>query len=110
MKSPTLDDLIAWLEKQPAAGEYNYVCTQSNADCPGCVLSQFFRHFYGQDVVCGPTTVRLRGQQDDTALPYGWNQIAVGKNRDDDSPREWTYGAALERARLFAAGKLEIED
>lgn len=76
----SLESLIAWLEKQPAAEHY------AAGDLDNCLLGQFGRAMGGdaRDVSCelGCTTLFA-----DIAFPLGWNRETN------------TFGAALDRAR-----------
>jgi hypothetical protein len=73
----SLKALIAWLEKQPADQTYNYMAAHQ------CMLAQYLQ---AQGCSVTESTINL----DDDWL----KKIALGKGFDD-----WTYGAALERAR-----------
>lgn len=91
----TVTSLVAWLEKQPANGEYNY------ANSIDCMLCRYFRaHEVAFDGV-NATTYWLGDQR--TQLPEHFDNIARGNAGliVDDCP-EWNYGAALRRAREFA--------
>ena len=68
----SLDALIAWLEKQPADGEYNWAST---SDCAGC------RYLRAQGL--GPDQYK--------DIPR-YIRIAVFQKKF------WTYGAVLDRA------------
>jgi len=85
----SLDGLIAWLEKQPAAKTYCYM------DTGGCLLHQYF-------TACGREVDGVGGTYIDFTDGTTWElsksfaKVAQGKvgvtNRH-------TFGAALERAR-----------
>jgi hypothetical protein len=80
-----LETLIAWLEKQPAAGEYEYTSST------GCALCQYFRA-QGINVrtldICGFSVV---GSYTEHSYPRAFAEATRSL--------PWTYGAALERAR-----------
>lgn len=79
----SLETLIAWAEKQPAAKEYDYWCHR-------CYLGQYFEaHGYKINMI-GVGTVTFSGQKTRN-LPPHFNHIAMSEPR--------TFGAALERAR-----------
>ncbi len=82
-----LPTLIAWLEKQPAQKSYCY------GDTGGCLLHQYLSANGCRSVLMGGTYFIHEGGQG--KLPYGFNDTAVGRPR--------TFGAALARAREFAA-------
>lgn len=79
----TLESLIAWLEKQPAEKSYNFNCVNGT-----CLAGQYFRATIGK-------------------LPGDWwsrFMSFTGGSRSYIATREpWNFGAALERARQFAA-------
>lgn len=81
--------LIAWLEKQPADGQYVYT------DGSNCLLAQYFRASGYRDINLGNITARLDGER--VFLPISFQRIAgyYGGER--------TFGAALERAKNLAA-------
>lgn len=87
----TLPKLINWLERQPAAQEYNYVCPQS------CLISSFLRaHGYPYAIVNSTFwRPRLLSQQQLSPLPPDIKRVAK------EYPR--TYSAALARARTALA-------
>jgi hypothetical protein len=87
-----LDNLIAWLEKQPA--DMSYVYTNP---C-GCVLAQYFQQ-YGYRRV---STLGVYAADDSIKLPEGWDRIASGHGcylKDID--KRLTFGRALGRARAL---------
>lgn len=89
-KFMTLGSLIAWLETKPADEEYWYVSPSS------CLIAQYRRahgHFFA---MVGPRSYGFILRR---RLPYGFNTIAQGTYDN----RGHTFGAALERARLFQA-------
>jgi len=79
----TLESLIAWLEKQPAAKRYGY------NNCNGrCLYGQYMASHGVPWDVCGASESRTaRGEF--CSLVY--DLVA--------SQRPWTFGAALKRAR-----------
>lgn len=78
----SLQSLIAWLEKQPAAGEYNFL------NCSGGCLYGLYMQSHGflQESY-------LKQAKDFRLLVFEY--VAM--------PEPWTFGAALERARKIAA-------
>lgn len=91
----SLDSLIGWLEKQPAAADYEYESTHH------CLLSQYFTAMGYENVRVMPTgfahgsSKRPIGE-DWRALPAGFSYIALGYCINSNN---WTFGAALDRAR-----------
>ena len=84
----SLESLITWLEKQPAAGAYDYSSTKN------CLLCQYFRAC--GIVVDGAGADYVRSSFDEADYHHhNFNEIAVSG--------EWTFGAALNRARLAIA-------
>lgn len=78
---PSLAGFIAWLEQQPADRPYDY------QPCPTCAIGQYLR-------AIGKTEADLLVGGD---APYHvWNHHIA-------KPLPWTFGAALMRARTFAA-------
>lgn len=76
----TVEAFIAWLEKKPAGEKYNWVCIN------GCVVAQYRRFVHKQfpwpvldDMLGSDAAHRLIG-----------------------SPKPWTFGAALKRARALS--------
>ena len=81
--------LEAWLEKQPADGQYNY------ENCTTCALAQYFTSHGYTRIIMGPREFNydLEGL---VRLPDGWNDLV----NPVSFSRGWnTYGAALKRAR-----------
>lgn len=74
----TLEALIAWLEKQVPAETYNYVKPRT------CLIGQF-------------TGVSLLSDEVDERCFVGAHSIAYDG--------EWTFGAALDRARAALASR-----
>jgi hypothetical protein len=87
----SLDSLIAWLEKQPADMEYDYLCNGH------CLLGEYFRHVNPAFYSVGPYQAHFREGNTftDWDVPRTWDRLAV------EHPR--TFGAALKRARKLAA-------
>jgi hypothetical protein len=93
-----LDRLIAWLEKQPADGVYDYTSATN------CLLSQFLRAQGWKSVLCGPLSVdryddkfyakHLETKDISSAVKF----IAQGDGNQARHER-CTFGAALERAK-----------
>ena len=77
--------LIAWLEMQPADKKYDYTLPDR------CLLAQYLKshgeHFYCLDSF-------------EAAAFFGDNSYVVQARGADN--RDWTFGAALERARKLA--------
>ena len=86
----SLENLVAWAEKQPAEKEYDFCCTQ-------CYLGQYFEAHGYQVAMLGTDNVTFvdRGKARRVDLPPHFNAIA------QDEPR--TFGAALSRARKALA-------
>ncbi|HEV8263243.1 MAG TPA: hypothetical protein VGQ19_21095 [Burkholderiales bacterium] len=84
----SLTSLIAWLERQPAGGAYNYVCNGH------CLLAQYLKACGFQGVYLTSRQATAKGKTID--IPLTFDQIAVEKPH--------TYGAALERARADGDG------
>lgn len=87
----TLESLIAWLEKMPADGVYCYT------DGGACLLHQYYTS-------CGFKDVQV----------HGWGRWSHSGAKRIESPdgfwpvsadpslsRDWTFGAALSRARAL---------
>lgn len=74
--------LVAWLEKKPRDGTYDYTSGCS------CLIAQYLGEM-GMDVSVGATTYNCGFAYH--PLPANWNYVAA--------TNDWTYGAALERAR-----------
>lgn len=84
-----LGTLIAWLEKQPADGAYDY------RECDECMFWHYFKSHGLPLSSVGPGYYRLSPNICQTHdLPEHFEDIAW------QSP--WTYGAALARARAAA--------
>ena len=81
--------LIEWLEVQPADGTYDYTCPF------GCLLQQYFVASGFKKVVVLPTKLLHSGAPID--LPPTLIRIARAAASSD-----WTFGAALKRARALA--------
>lgn len=94
----SLDTLIAWLEKQPADTVYCYF------DGGTCLLAQYFTAMGFEGVEMRPRDFDHVGAYG-IELPRRFNMIAI--NRDfsyrslTDAENEYTFGAALDRARMF---------
>lgn len=85
----SLDGLIAWLEKQPADGAYDFW------DYKNCALCQYL-HAQGlvaEDGAVGEPQENYRRMA--TAQSGDVHRVAVGGNRKSD----WTFGEMLSRAR-----------
>ena len=91
----SLDTLIAWLERQPVDGTYNYI--NSNQ----CLLAKYYTEMYGEPICVSS---------------YGNHGYASGSARDFPSPdsfwkvaahinagfhKDWTFGGALRRAKAY---------
>jgi hypothetical protein len=88
----SMESLIAWLEKQNPATRYSYT------DIEGCLLSKYFRAMGFRWAFCGASRFsyfRFFVLLLSKPIPEEMNDIA---RRD-----EWTYGAALKRARALTA-------
>lgn len=75
----SLESIIAWLEKQPAAGAYPYM----NCD-GGCLFGQYFKAL---------------------GLPWeeNWRSLPEAMCAAVSATLPHTFGAALKRARAFAS-------
>lgn len=94
----SLDSLIAWLERQPTDGVYNYTAARH------CLLSQYFTAMGLENVSVTPCQYTLdRGMPQENAhlLPEGWETIAFGHPLLTGGETRWTFGAALARARTL---------
>lgn len=106
----SMESLIAWLETKPADQVYNYGLPNK------CLLGQYFTAVGGGGkVYAGVTHVTINKKLfgfiptpiwSNYTLPAGFNDVAIGRSgfgggstRDD-----WTFGAALERARMYTQG------
>lgn len=87
----SLDNLIAWLEQQPADETYPY------SESRGCVLAQYFTAMGLKDVLVTPGQYAAgRFSYPRKLLPAGWEGIANGFPSG-----AWTFGAALRRAKAL---------
>lgn len=88
----TLESLIAWLEKQPAHIAYDYT------DSSNCLLCQYFRAqgFNVNTLSCGGFDIK-GSRAPDITYPYIFCKVSNAMGSE-------TFGAALNRARTFAAG------
>ena len=84
----SLESLIAWLEKQPADKAYDF------GDTKNCLACQYFRAMGMNIVGAGGGYVRSGECAEDYHF-HNFGRITV---RGD-----WTFGAALERARVALA-------
>jgi hypothetical protein len=85
----SLENLVAWSEKQPADKEYDFWCDQ-------CFLGQYFEDHGFRIRMIGVGTVTFKGHET-RQLPPGFNEIA------QQTPH--TFGAALGRARRMLAAR-----
>lgn len=92
----SLESLIAWLEKQPSRENYDFFCQGA------CMLGQWIKNV---DPLAKESPPR-RGEEPFHYLVFGerrdfteFNDIAQGFGIDFD----WTFGAALDRARKALA-------
>lgn len=87
----SLENLIAWLEKQPTTAVYNYV------DCGGrCLFGQYMAaHGFPWKMVIGMNILDTGGDDGFRFKQFVYDRIATQK--------PWTFGAALERARHVAS-------
>lgn len=89
----SLDNLIAWLETQPADKEYDYLDNQN------CVLAQYFKasgiKVHG---VAGLAYRTGENSSDYIPLPLSFQSVAVDDIRKIGGS---TFGAALKRARKW---------
>ena len=88
----TTGALVAWLERQPADGGYNYLCNGT------CMLARYVGEVTGKPVHMGGSLYYLRNNESDSwsgpiRLPDGWNGVARSHPH--------TFGAAAERARAL---------
>lgn len=100
----SLDSLIAWLEQRPADGTYDY-CSSTR-----CLLVQYFTAMGAKGVMVLPdryiTSARSLNRKE-YSLPEGWEEIAIAEFRGPGyglNP-QWTYGAALQRAKGLKYGR-----
>lgn len=93
----SLESLIAWLQKQPWNGKYEY------SNCRECLLTQYFLAMGYQNVEIDDLSLRHDGGK--IALPSLFNAIALDKSEIFHRPGDyrWTFGAALDRARKALA-------
>lgn len=82
----SLESLIAWLEKQPATTAYDY------CDPGHCLVGQYLRDQGAKKIMLMSGELRAIGWRD-LVNPRG------SGHRDED----WTFGAALTRARAELA-------
>jgi hypothetical protein len=92
----SLDGLIAWLEKQPAEETYDYM--DCFGDSGGCLL---FRYLNANGIETGNVggDIGYVDADDQRQHPSGWDDldlVSAGEAVD-----EWTYGAALARAKAL---------
>jgi hypothetical protein len=85
----SLDNLIAWLEKQPAKKTYCFM------DSGACLLGQYYIAMGCEKVVIGGMSVTLDGHWQE--MPDDFSDIPA------EYPR--TFGAALKRARKTLAAR-----
>lgn len=87
----SLENLIAWLERQPSAGRYDYSRNE------GCMLCMYFQAS-GLDVSgLSDHGYRLKGTPNERhPYPLILADIALGRGFDN---KTWTFGTALARAR-----------
>lgn len=83
----SLENLIAWAEKQPADKVYDFWCHR-------CYLGQYFEEYGYQIDMIGTGTVTFRRKKT-RPLPPHFNEIAIVEPH--------TFGAALDRARKALA-------
>lgn len=85
----SLESLIAWLERQPAGGTYDY------CDARRCVLCQYFRAVgFPAPIVAMNTVYPNAKLESGIKFPTSFWTVAAGVG-----DRKWTFGAALKRAR-----------
>lgn len=89
----SLTGLIAWLETQPAEGTYNW---RNIYGCLACNYLRAMGHPSPAEMLGGNEFEQTCGGLE------GYYRIALGRD-DSGKTGAWTYGAALERARKFAA-------
>lgn len=85
----SLDNLITWLERQPADTTFDHL------DIHGCLLARYFSDHYGCPVLVGGIAYGREFQNEDIPLPKTFADVAFGT-------APYTYAAALERARAVA--------
>jgi len=86
----SLDSLIAWLESKEPKERYDYMCSIN------CVLAQYFIAAGYEDIkISAGTYAHGFAPTDWIELPRGFDDIASGWG----PRRDWTFGAALKRAR-----------
>jgi len=86
----SLTSLILWLERQEPTDWYEYTM------CSYCLLAQYFTACGFKDVKMGPKNFTHRDSPFRVDLPKGFNDIAASV-----MPSDWTFGAALNRARAI---------
>lgn len=84
-----LRSFVDWLERQPPEGAYDY------RDGDTCVAAQYHLAMFGS-----LETYNYRLQD---VSPDLW-RVAVGSPSPEGMRAEWTFGAALARARKLLAG------
>lgn len=97
MRHPlSTESLVAWLEKQPAEGRYDF------RNPYNCLLCQYFRDMGLPVVSVIPDGWREKWEAGHRLhpLPEGWNKVAEGKPWDESTRG---FGSALERARELLA-------
>jgi hypothetical protein len=90
----SLQDLISWLETQPANQEYTYFDSQN------CLLCQFLKSKGISNPVINKEYWHERSGSTPVPLPPHFNTVAEGSLFSRISNR-WTCGAALKRAKSF---------
>lgn len=83
----SLDSLIAWLEKKPENGSYQYT------DPCWCLLALYFKDCGFKDVMVGPEDIHCEKKR--YPLPIGFDNIS------NNGRRGWTFGEALDRAIAY---------
>jgi hypothetical protein len=89
-----IETLIAWLEKQRPSARYNYECTGR------CLLALYFQDMGFTNICVGPNSLSHGTPRVRIKLPEQFDAIAIGPC---SGPDDWTFGAALGRARKLAA-------
>jgi hypothetical protein len=88
-KRETVVDLAAWLETKPADAAYNFLNYGS------CLIAEWME---GVEKDCWALDVKL--------MYHGWDKACVARGKNNNTA-EWTYGAALARARAALAAGAE---
>ena len=91
MQMPTDADFVAWLERQPSDGTYDY------SNIAGCLNYQFLSEAGLPVKMCGASDWVDRFDKSHS-IPRVWDRSAVGWHGDG----EQTYGAALRRYRIIS--------